>query len=487
MIRRGRVRHMRATSVGFGLAALGMAGVAWADIGHGEHAPKVIGPWWVWAAGLALLTLTVVVLFRQARRGRLFHEKFAGFTRNAKLLLIRSPFSGLSVSLMRLLFNLYLFAVGFDVLFVAKFAAINWTFHGLAVIPSGILSDLFGRRRVFLISYTGNILGTIAVILVTDPAWLLILAAVIGLCEGGHAIVGPPFMVEQSRPDERVTLFSLNGGIQVGAASLGNLAAGVLPFVFAYWLGIGADSAWARRAALLCAVPIMILSAIPIYLIREEWKAIDIRRWFAGIENYGRIGMLALTEGLIGLGLGFSAPFFNVFFEQRLGATTAHIGLIFALGSILTALMTLFVPLLVRRLGRVRTVTLVKLLGVPCLLLLGSSETLLWAGAFYVMTIVLIGGAFPNKGVSDPIFTLFAMEVVKERERGTTNGIMHAFVEFPMGIGAAMAGPLLAVGDWQRAYVIGGAIFAAAFVLYYIYFARVEGKTRAALEPATAS
>ena len=324
-----------------------------------------IAPLWVWFAGGIGLLAVALLLIRQARRGTLLGERFRGFSRNARLLLLRSPFSGLSVSLLRLLFNLYLLAVGFDTLFVAKFAAINWTCHGLSVIPSGILSDLFGRRRVFLIGYSGNLLATTAVIFVTDPNLMLILAAVIGLFEGGHAIVGPPFMVEQSRQDERVHLFSLNGGIQVAAASVGNLAGGLLPLLFASLFHVSPDSAPALRAALLCALPVMLCSVIPIYLIREQWQAIDIRRWVKGIESYGRIGMLALTEGLVGFGMGFSAPFFNLFFDRHLKATATQIGMIFAVGSISSALLTLFTPLIVQRYGRVRTVTMVKLLGIP--------------------------------------------------------------------------------------------------------------------------
>ncbi|MFQ5850283.1 MAG: MFS transporter [Candidatus Binatia bacterium] len=458
-----------------------LTSVAWADVGHG-HTPaaKMVAPLWVWAAGLGGLTLIVLFLIHQARHGSLLGGRVRGFSRNARLLLLRSPFSGLSVSLLRLLFNLYLLAVGFDTLFVAKFVAINWTCHGLSVIPSGILSDLFGRRRIFLIAYSGNLLATAAVIFVTNPAWLLVLGALIGLFEGGHAIVGPPFMVEQSRPEERVHLFTLNGGIQVGAASLGNLAAGVLPFLFASLLGIGPDTGWARRGALMCALPVMLLSMIPIYLIREEWKPIDIRRWVKGIESYGRIGMLALTMGLVGFGMGFSTPFFNVFFAQHVKASTAQIGLIFALGSILTAIVTLFVPIAVRRLGRVRTIALFRLLGVPALVFLGMSQSIVWAGVFYILAILLIGGPYPNRGISDPIFNLFAMEVVRERERGTTNGIMHAFVEFPMGVGAATAGPFMAIGDWQTPYMIGGAIVALAFTLYYLYFVRIDGRQPAA-------
>lgn len=461
-----------------------LSSVSLADVGHGGHSGAT-APAWVWGVGLGAFTLIVLALINQARKGKLIGERFKGFSRNARLLLLRSPFSGLSLSLIRLLFNLYLLAAGFDLRFVATFASINWICHGLAVIPSGILSDLFGRRRVFLVAYSGNLIATTAIIFVTDPTSLLILAAVIGILEGGHAIVGPPFMLEHSRPDERVQLFSLNGGIQVGAASLGNLAAGLLPILFASLIGIGPETAWARRAALLCAVPLMVGSMIPIYLIQEQWKRIDIRRWAKGIESYGPIGVLALTQGLDGLAMGFTVPFFNIFFNQTLHATTTQIGLIFALASILTAIATLFVPIAVRHLGRVRTVTLAQLLGVAPLILLGTQQNIIWAGACYVLTIILIGGAFPNRAISDPIFSLFAMEVVKDRERGTTNGIMHAFTEFPMGIGAWLATPLMAAGDWRTAYTISGVIFALSYLVYYFYFIRMDvrepsmAKTRA--------
>jgi hypothetical protein len=53
------------------------------------------------------------------------------------------------------------------------------------------------------------------------------------------------------------------------------------------------------------------------------------------------------------------------------------------------------------------------------------------------------------------------------------------------GIGAGLAGSFMATGDWQSAYVLGGAIFGLAFVLYYLYFARLD-VPEAGLEPATA-
>jgi MFS family permease len=430
--------------------------------------------------------VVLLLVARAARRGSDYLRHLQGVSRNARLLVFRSPFNGLSVSLWRLLFYLYLLAVGHDTLFIAQLASINWIFHGLSVIPSGILSDLLGRRRVFLISYTGNILATAGLVFVGDARALLVLAAVQGAFEGGHAIAGPPFMIEQSRPDERVHLFSIAGFMTVGGASVGNLAAGLLPVAFGGLLGLGSAHAGALRASLFCALPVMLLSVIPIYLIEETWQRIDLARWWKSLESYGNISMLALTEAGTGLALGMTAPFFNIFFAQELGASTAEIGVIFALGSVFTAFATLLAPLLVRRLGRVRTVAFLKFLGVPCLVLISLAPGVVTAGIFYVLAIILVGGAFPNKALSDPIYSLFSMEVVKARERGTTNGIMHAMSEFPMGVGAWIAGPFMAAGNWAMPYLLAGVVYAAAFLAFYGYFLRQEKIQTVAAESVSA-
>ncbi len=470
----------------FAFLLLLTAPLAWADGDHSYGAgPKAVAPWWVWVGGICLLTavafLVVTIGMKRSRGG----GELEGFSRNAKLLLIQSPFGGLTVSLVQLLFNIYLLSLGFDLLFVAKFVAIQWTLHGLAVIPFGILADLFGRRRIYLTSYTGNIIFTSIVLFTLNPTWLLVLAGITGFFQGGHAIIGPPFMREQSRPHERVHLFSLTGGIRVGAAGFGNLAAGMLPILYATLFGIGPDSAWALRASLLTALPLMACSMIPYILIQEQWKVMDIRRWVKGIESFGPIGMLSFTEAMVGMAMGFTTPFLNIFFIQHIRASTDQIGLIFAAASVLTAVVTIFVPFIVGRLGRVRAVTIIKLLGIPSLILLGMTNDLIWASIFYALTIFMIGGPFPNRGIADPIFSLIAMDAVKERERGTTNGIMHACVEIPRGFGASLAAPFMVAGNWRVPFTIGGLIFAAAFILYYFYFARLDGP-QAAVEGATA-
>ncbi|PWU24723.1 MAG: hypothetical protein C5B48_04930 [Candidatus Rokuibacteriota bacterium] len=466
---------------------LGLAATVWGDGGH-AHGPEESTPasLAVWLVGIGFTVLVAALVVWQARRGGEYLRRVEGFGRNARLLLLRTPLSGLSVSIWRLLFYLYLLASGHDTLFVAQLASINWIAHGLSVIPSGIVSDLFGRRRVFLVSYAGNLLGTAGLIAVREPASLLALAAIQGAFEGGHAIVGPPFMVEQSRPAERVHLFSIAGFLTVGGASLGNLLAGLLPVAFGSLFGIDPEHASALRASLFCVLPIMLASVLPIYLIDERWQSIEITRWWKNVESYGTIGMLALTEGGAGLALGMTAPFFSVFFARQLGASTTAIGVTFGLASIVTAFATLLAPVIVARLGRVRTVAYLKFLGVPFLVLIGLAPSIVTAGIVYVVAIVLVGGAFPSRALTDPIYSLFSMEVVKERERGTANGVMHAFSEFPMGMGAWIAGPFMAAGNWMMPYYLAGAVYALTFLAFYAYFSQVESTRPVAAKSAPA-
>src|SRR3970040_16206 len=98
------------------LSALFFSSLAWADGDHGAHAPRGAGPLWVWGLGGVVLLVVAVGLSLSAQRGTLIAERFRGFSRTARWLLLRSPFSGLSASLLRLLFTLYLLAVGFDLL-----------------------------------------------------------------------------------------------------------------------------------------------------------------------------------------------------------------------------------------------------------------------------------------------------------------------------------------------------------------------------------
>ena len=421
----------------------------------------------------AVLLLGCVVAFFLLRDSE-YVRRIRGFRPNARLLLARGPFLGLNLGIWNLLFNLYLLALGFEPAFVATMVTVNWLLHGLLVIPAGMLSDIFGRRITYLISYGVNIAAKIMLLITLDPAWLLVLNALAGGAEGFHAIVGPPFLTEQSEPEERIYLFGVDSILKTGSNFVGNLGAGVLPLAVALTVGAAPGGAWAFRGALFLALPIMAAAWVPIYLIREDWERLSLRKWWSGVRSYRHITMLALTSALMSVGLGATAPFFNVYFAAKIHASTEDIGLVFSVGALAVAAATLLIPLLVQRLGKVNTIVWVRMAGIPFVLLLGLTDDFLSAAIFYLISLVLIGSIFPTLGMVDPIYQLFPMEIVEPSERGTTNGVIHAFKEFPMAIGAGIAGFFIAQNQWVQPFWIASVCYTASFLIYFAYFRQYD-------------
>lgn len=481
-VRRRVVRVAQGGALFAGLLA-GLAGFPAVAFPHdagvtGATSPPSLAALQIPAALFGALLIGCLISFRFLRRSE-YMERVRGFSRNARLLLLRGPFLGVSLGVWNLLFNLYLLAMGFPPAFVAQMVAVNWLLHGLMVIPAGMLSDLFGRRITFLYSYGANFLTKILLLVTWDPTWLLAFNALSGGAEGFHAIVGPPFLTEQSRPNERVHLFSLDSVLKTGSNFLGNLVAGVLPLSLALTVGVGPGSAWAFRGALSLSLPFQIGAWVPIYLIREDWQRLSLRKWWSGIQSHRHIGMLALTSALMSVGLGATAPFFNIYFASKLHASTENIGLVFSLGALAVAGATLLTPLLAKGWGKVNTIVWVRMAGIPFALLMGMTDDLLWAAVFYLFVLILIGSVFPTLGMVDPVYQLFPMEIVQPSERGTTNGVIHAFKEFPMSIGSAMAGFFIAQNLWLPTFWIAGAFYTASFLIYFAYFRRLDARVAA--------
>ena len=153
------------------------------------------------------------------------------FSRNARLYLSYALLSGLGTGIWAVMFNLYMLREGFDLTFIGLFWMIDMLFHGLFAFPAGLIGDKIGRRKTFVIATALNIVARGALLFTLDPTNLLVLSAVAGIGEGFHAVAGEPFMMENSEPEERPHLFSLNSSFGMLSMFVGSLSGGFLPLV----------------------------------------------------------------------------------------------------------------------------------------------------------------------------------------------------------------------------------------------------------------
>jgi MFS family permease len=400
---------------------------------------------------------------------RELRRNYSDLSREARLMLARVALYGLATAIWTVIFNLYLLSLGFDAAFIAKMVSMKWWFHGAFVLPAGILSDLYGRRKTFLIATVIAVLLNIFKLGTAVPQYLLLLNATGGVAESFQIATSSPMLMEHSRTKERIYLFSFYTFFMMAFSTAGHMLGGALPGFGGMLLGLGSREPGSFRFALAMAIPILFVSIIPIYLIKEEWRKRKLSAWWKGIKSWRILGVMAASTGLTGLAIGLTFPFYNIFFARHLGASTSTIGMIFAAGSLAGALGTSLAPAVESRLGKVNTITAARLLSVPFLIGMALVPMLAPVALFYLMRRASMSVGFPVRA-------LFRMEVVEEQERGTTTGIVHAMADIPIVISSWMAGGMMARGDWLTPYSWASVLLVASAAIFFFYFRPMESR-----------
>ncbi|MGH2350232.1 MAG: MFS transporter, partial [Chloroflexota bacterium] len=175
------------------------------------------------------------------------------------------------------------------------------------------------------------------------------------------------------------------------------------------------------------------------------------------------IAQFIIADAFIRIGGNLFVPFFNTYFVNHLGATTAWFGALRAVDRGIVVGATLLAAPLAVRFGPVVTITVTQLLSVPVLIVFGSVPTLLLAS-----TTFLLRGTLMEMTV--PLRDSFMMEVVPERVRATATATLSiagqaiAFVVLPIG------GLLLERNQYAVACAIAGGLYVAGALLYWRFF-----------------
>jgi len=373
------------------------------------------------------------------------------------------------------LFNLYLLDLGFREDFIGYMLLLGGLVAGLAAFPAGVICDKIGRKKSLL---TGVAVGSIfnAILVFTSNPILLLTVNLFGGFGGLAGILfwvaQAPFMMENSRSEERTHLFSINWAAFLLSSMAGSFAGGFLPGVFSSLLGVGNESVMAYRVTLTVSVVFLFLALLPYYAIKEKpyqknSETMARRLSLKAIQSRAVIGKLVLTTGLKGFGAGLIVSFFNVFFKNKLQATPEQIGVLFALGDVMTAVGTVLAPIISSRLGKVRAVVSAELSSIPFIFGIAVSSNFGFAGVSYLARGALMNMAFP-------IESNFAMEVVQTEERATTSGFTTMADRIPRAVGSSTAGQMMTQGNYVLPYMITSVLYFLGSTLFLTFFRKAE-------------
>ncbi len=390
------------------------------------------------------------------------------FSRNARLYLIGAFLMGVNFEVYQFLLNLYLKELRFgegDIGFVNSFRALG---IALMAVPSAVL---FSRLKLKPFLITAVVMFAVASFLITTSTkmgMLVTFSLLAGISWSFFRVAGGPFYIRNSTPVERTHLFSCSFAVLLLSGMLGSAGSGKLVTIITSATG---SSILGYQIALYFGIAVGILALIPFSMIKPFGPEVNDRPLKIRLATFRHRGgfYLKLTSinFLIGLGAGLIIPFLSLFFRDRFHLPPDRIGLVYLSVSAAMLIGTLAGPLLVKRLGLVRTVVYTQVASIPFMLTLAYSYFLP-----LVVFAFILRGALMN--LAGPLSTNLAMEIADESEQGFVNALLTVAWTGSWMIAVAVGGHLIETYGYSLTLNIASGLYLLASLLYFSFFRSIE-------------
>jgi MFS family permease len=402
-----------------------------------------------------------------------------GYSRNIKLFLVFNLVWNLGLGMFGLIYNLYVKALGYNQYTIGHIVGMTALASAIVLVPAGIMNDRFGPKRIISIGLCLVIPALIARSLLTGEHMLIVSAFIAGMSLAVVSATLMPFMANNSKPEQRIHLFSLNMALMMVANVIGIALGGWLSDFFQFFIGLKEIAS--IRITLLAGISIASLGLIPVMLfnashqdqgiqqVRQKmpWKVLlkDHKSSFQVIGAFAFIGLLSSTSG------GMIVPYLNVYFEDRFHASKTTIGVIVALGQGATAVAFLIGPLLARKFGEVKSVLIVQFGSIPFLLITAYSTNFYLASGGYLFRQALMNA-------SSPFLNSIKMRYVHRSLRGLASSSGEAMFNLGWFLAAPISTGLVVHYGSYFGYAYAFSITAVGYILITVLFYLFFGKNR---------
>jgi MFS family permease len=392
-----------------------------------------------------------------------------GYNRNVRLFLWANLLFQIGMGMFMIMYNLYVRALGFDQVVLGNVIAVTSLAAAIVLIPAGLISDRVGRKKVIILGLLLTVTSFGLRAIIEAELGLVSTAFMTGMFSAFIQVSAIPFLSENSTKEQRVHLFSFNFALMMVANVIGNVGGGVLTDFFHYIVGY--SELISLRITLLIGTVVSLLGLIPAFLLKEKRtpkpttktsfnikKAIQMNK-----KSLKIIGLFAVAQMMIGFGAGLVIPYLNVYFSDRFDASNTSIGLVVSLGQAATAIAMFIGPMIVRRLGEVKSVVFLQLSSIPFLLITGFTTNFYLASTGF-----LFRQALMNAG--NPIQMSIMMEKVEDSMKGLANSVGQMVFMLGWAVMGPVSTAIVAANGsyWGYAYVFS--ITATLYIIGSVYF-----------------
>lgn len=402
---------------------------------------------------------------------------FADLPRDTRLLLAARAARSLGQGALVVAFALYLKALGWSATAIGGLFTAGLLIDAGLIMLSGPASDRFGRKRFLLAFEAAQAAAALVAMATANPVALSIAALIGGFGRGANGSSGPFAPVELAWLSQvlpagaRGRIYSFNMAIGFSGMGIGALLAG-LPVVFAAIL----PGALAYRPLFALS---MIGSVICFALLAAatdrptvppaRHDAVDRA---ARREENTLLAKLFGINALNGVAIGLVGPLMAYWFAVRFGRGPDAIGLVMAIGYLVTAGSSVAAGRLVDRIGTVASVVWMRGLGLAILLALPLVPF------FWLAAVLHVARSALNRGTAGARQAL-TVSLVRDHRRGTAASTSSLAIQLPRASGPLFAGALFGAGYLAAPFFIAAGFFGAYIVLF--------GRTFAPYDPARAS
>ena len=373
---------------------------------------------------------------------------------------------------------LYLLQLNFNAVSLGELFTTGAIISSLLTVGVSLLADQYGRKP-FLIFFP--ILTVVAgfVFISTKDFWILVTAASLGTLgraggAGGAGTGGPFYPAQQALiadhapSTSRNSVFAAFSLTDTLASTVGSLLAGIPDLLVnhAQWTAIDSYKPLFILTSFLglCTA----LAILPVHdTFQRRAKDAGKSRSFLPKHSRNVIGRLALSNLVNGFGVGFFAPFITYWFNARFGSGPGTLGILFALVNLGAAVPYLLAPRLARKLGIVRAVVGVRLLGVILLGLLPFMPTFPIAAVVYFFRMV-------SQRLSIPLRQSYSMGVVDKEERSAAAGISNLPSQMSSAVSPLISGYIFENLSLELPFEIAAVLQLINAAVFYSLFRNIR-------------
>lgn len=403
-------------------------------------------------------------------------QALRGSHRNVRLLLTNSALMGFTIDggIYSVILNLYILRMSFGPEFVGQVNSVANLVFAMGSLAAGWLGMRWGARRTMILGLSVTAAGSLAVPMTdTLPAawrasWLLVSFTVAYSGLSLYYVNSGPYLLKATRDEARGNVFAFQSALNSTASFAGGLVGGLMPALFAGFLGVTLMQPSPYRMPLLL-VGVAVLVALGVVLQTrdaEEDQPLEAPAQAAGapgVESaYGLIAFMAGVRFLQVAGVGVAMTFFNVYMDDGLGIATAQIGIIAASARLVAVPVALLGPSLSRRLGFGATAVIASTFAGLSILPIAFGPGAAVAGAGFI-------GVMSFTSMRYPAFYVFMMERTPERLRAIMNGVNEMAAGLSFAAISLAGGYIIVRFGYSAAFVTGAVITLLGTLIFWLY------------------